>query len=58
MTECLVYRDREPNMPIVLRNSEGLFIQGNCLHGTDEEFVKLSKLISQGRCSLEVSHGR
>jgi hypothetical protein len=54
-TTCLVYRDRYPNMPIIMRRLNGDFLFAECAHETAEEEIILTGLIKQGKCSLVAS---
>ena len=56
-TECMIYNDRYPGRPIILMRPDGSYAEGHCWHNAPNEEAILTKLIEQGKCSLEVDNG-
>jgi hypothetical protein len=56
-TTCAVYAVRYLDMPIIMRDSQGNELNAYCAHGSRQEEDILTRLILEGKCSLEVSDG-
>jgi len=52
-TRCTVHDKRYTDMPILLVGPRGEIKHGFCLHDSAAEEMELTKLIRQGRCSLQ-----
>jgi hypothetical protein len=54
-TTCTVYEQRYMDMPIVMRDSAGNEMNAYCTHESRQEEDILTRLIIEGKCSLEVN---
>jgi len=52
---CTVYNKRYPDMPILMRDQYGNSMEAFCMHNTHAEEIELTRLIIEGKCSLEVA---
>jgi hypothetical protein len=52
---CTVHARRYTDMPIKLVDKFGNVVDGFCLHGSKAEEMELTRMIKEGKCSLEVN---